>query len=79
MSIQGVVGKATADGRFAISWEVIANTQAFSVQVASDSEFTKNSRTFVLPSTVKQCILDLGGGLWFYRCAAWIGTRKRSG
>lgn len=75
MSIQGVDGKATADGRFAISWEVIANPQAFSIQVATDSEFTVNVRTFILPAAVKQCILDVGGGRWFYRCGAWIGTQ----
>ena len=74
MSIQGLFGKPTADGRFAISWEVIANIRATSIQVALDSEFTNNVRTFVLPAFVKNCNLDVGNGNWFYRIGGWIGT-----
>lgn len=74
MSIQALVGSCTADGRLALRWEVYGKPIALSVQVALDTEFTEEARTFVLPKSATTCALDIGFGAWFYRVGAWEGT-----
>jgi hypothetical protein len=77
-SIQGVFGEKTADDRLYLEWETLGLDEivAISIQIATDSEFTQETRTFVMDKTVKSCTLDVGFGKWFYRVGAWIGTEK---
>lgn len=74
MSIQGLYGTQGVAGRLKLDWEALGTPIATSVQVALDTEFTIEARTFVLPKGIRQCELDVGGGNWFYRVGAWVGT-----
>lgn len=74
MSIQNITANLTPNNRLALTWEAFGTPVALSVQVAHDSEFTVYKRTFVLPKTCRQCALDLGGGTWYYRIGAWVGS-----
>jgi hypothetical protein len=76
MSIQNVYGSQGTGGRLRLVWEALGFPIATSVQVAFDTEFTVETRTFVLPKGATQCELDVGGGNWFYRVGAWIGDDK---
>jgi hypothetical protein len=73
MSIQGLYGTSSPDSRLKLEWELVGIPIAISVQISLNSEFTVNSRIFVLPKHVRSCILDTGSGKWFYRVGAWIG------
>ena len=74
MSIQRLIGLCARDGRLELEWESFGNPIAFSVQAALDSEFTQETRTFVIPKSTRSCTLDIGAGQWYYRVGAWIGT-----
>ena len=74
MSIQSILGVCTADGRLGLEWEAYGSPIAISIQVALDTEFTQEARTFVLPKDIKSCALDIGGGKWYYRIGGWIGS-----
>lgn len=74
MSVQNLIGVCTSDGRLGLEWEAYGSPIALSIQVALDTEFTQGARTFVVPKDVKTCALDIGGGKWYYRVGAWIGT-----
>ena len=76
MSIQGVYGSQGAGGRLRLVWEALGSPIAISIQIALDTEFTVETRTFVLPKDATQCELDVGGGNWFYRVGAWLGDDK---
>lgn len=73
-SIQNIYGQKTHDERLSLEWEVLGKPIAISIQIALDSEFTQETRTFVLHNSLTSCILDIGAGNWFYRAGAWIGT-----
>lgn len=71
MAVQNV--NASVNGIIAqISWEIVGNPLAISVQFASDAEFTKNIKTFVIP-TGPGAWLDIGNGSWFFRIGSWFG------
>jgi hypothetical protein len=74
MSVQNISGSCGPDGRLALRWEVFDKPIAISIQVALDTEFTQEARTFVVPKTATTCGLDIGAGKWFYRMGGWIGT-----
>jgi hypothetical protein len=74
MNVQGLMGNCTSDGRLGLQWEAYGSPIAISIQVALDTEFTQEARTFVVPKDVKTCALDIGGGKWYYRVGAWIGS-----
>jgi len=74
MSAQNIVGSKTMTEKINLSWETIGTPLAISVQVALDSEFTQETRTFVIDKSAKSCILDVGPGKWFYRIGSWFGT-----
>lgn len=76
MSIQGVYGSQGTGGRLRLVWEVLGSPIAISVQIASDMEFTVQTRIFILPKGATQCELDVGGGRWYYRVGAWLGEEK---
>lgn len=74
MSVQNVYGDKTADGRLGVEWETLGKPVATSVQIALNSEFTEETRTFVLDRAAQMCALDVGPGRWFYRVGTWFGT-----
>lgn len=76
MSIQNVYGYRTADEKLGLEWEALGKPVAISAQVALDSEFTEEARTFVLYKEVRMCALDIGPGRWYYRVGAWVGTEN---
>lgn len=75
-TIQNVFGQKTQDERLSLDWKVVGEVVAISVQIATDTEFTQETRTFVMDKSVQSCALDVGFGKWFYRVGAWIGTDK---
>lgn len=78
MSIQALRGLAT-NGSLSLTWILLGDTAAITIQVARDSEFTDTVRTFVIPK-VPACTLDVGAGLWYFRAAAmWRGLVEWSG
>lgn len=74
MSIYGFQAQSV-EGKLALVWEVQVDCVALSVQIATDSEFTQNERSFVLP-VVKSVTLDCGKGAWFIRIGVWTGTKS---
>jgi hypothetical protein len=76
--VQNVTIAPKPDGNLGISWEVLADHKAISVQVARAPEMAGSTmRHFVLPAGVKGCTLDLGPGTWGCRVGAWIGDANR--
>ncbi len=76
--VQNVTISPTADGKVSVTWEVLAEHKAISVQVARVPEMAgATMRHFVLPVGVKGCSLDLGPGTWGCRVGAWIGDVNR--
>lgn len=76
MSIQNLYGSQGSGGRLKLEWEVLGSPIAISIQIAFDTQFTNETRTFVLPKGTTNCELDVGRGNWYYRVGAWIGTDK---
>ncbi len=73
MLIQNIIGQSY-QGRLQIKWTIhCADTQAISIQIAEDREFTRQCKHFVLPVT-NNCSLSTGAGMWFYRVGAWSGN-----
>jgi hypothetical protein len=80
MLIQAPSAAALPSGKVLFQWTALATGagwHATSIQIASDSEFTTNCRTFVIPPTVFTCELDTGKGGWYYRIGAWLGTPQK--
>jgi hypothetical protein len=78
MSIQALRGLVT-NGSLSLTWILVGDTAAITIQVARDSEFTDTVRTFVIPK-VPACTLDVGAGLWYFRAAGmWRGLVEWSG
>jgi hypothetical protein len=67
---------SSEQGYLVLKWLLVAESKTLSIQVAKDSEFTQETRTFVMPS-VTSVNLDVGQGDWYVRFGAWIGTDKR--
>lgn len=55
-------------------WEILGEPVAMCIQVAYDVEFTKNVRTFFIPTT-SGLGLDMGAGAWYFRVGSLIGTK----
>ena len=70
--IQNIITQCIG-GKLALQWETLGDCVAISVQTASDSEFTKNERCYVIPK-INAIDLDCGGGLWYVRISAWVGN-----
>lgn len=71
MVVQNVA--AVVNGSIAqLTWEVIGSPIAITVQFATDYEFTKNIKSFIIP-TGPGAWLDIGNGAWFFRIGSWIG------
>lgn len=70
--IQDISARA-ADGRLALTWVAASVFRAITIQVASDIEFTRGLRQFVLPARTGGCSLDCGPGLWYYRVGGLHG------
>jgi hypothetical protein len=57
-----------------INWKLLLpEARALSVQVATDSNFTRNYNHFMIPVTASFVRLDLGVGSWFFRIGTWSG------
>jgi hypothetical protein len=77
MRIQNLKGSALEDGRLFMTWELVDDaavaTNAMCVMIATDSEFTRSVRSFLLPVTTGLA-LDTGPGVWYYRVGAVVGS-----
>jgi len=62
------------DSKLCLSWILMGETDAITIQVARDSEFTDTLRQFVIPVALG-CTLDVGHGLWFYRVGVLENSR----
>jgi hypothetical protein len=76
MFIQNIFCQKTFNNNLKFEWDLLGIPIAISIQLALDSEFTKESRTFVINKQQKSCILNIESGEWFYRMGSWIGTEK---
>lgn len=84
MLIQNINGSCVQE-KLVLTWELFTECLALSIQIASDTEFTKNSRTFAIPSVLKDkkrvpvqgITLDTGPNMWFVRIGCWLGNEKR--
>ena len=65
MSIQNIQG-ACVDGILNLSWVLLEDCDAISVQIARDTQFTSSPRMFIVPKCTG-CTLDTGKGIWFFR------------
>ena len=55
-------------------WKLLLpETRLISIQLAFDSNFTKNMNHFVIPTSASSVNLDVGQGAWFFRFGTWIG------
>lgn len=73
MSVQALKGFCN-DSKLCLSWLLMTDSEAISVQVAHDSEFTDTLRQFVIPFS-SGCTLDVGHGIWFYRVATMANNK----
>lgn len=65
MSIQNIQG-ACIDGRISLSWILLDDCEAITIQVARDLQFTNHLRIFIVPKCAGST-LDVGKGIWFFR------------
>ena len=65
MSIQNIQGSCV-DGILNLSWILLEDCDAISVQIARDTQFTSSPRMFIVPKC-SGCSLDTGKGIWFFR------------
>jgi hypothetical protein len=56
--------------KLCLTWEILSLNRALLVAIANDTEFTKNLRTFLIPSTATSIQLDSGNGDWYVRIGA---------
>lgn len=72
MSIQNI--EATClDGRLNLSWVLLEDCEAITIQISRDLQFTNYLRVFVVPKCTG-CTLDAGKGIWFFRLGhMWKG------
>ena len=72
MSVQAIRADCI-NNKLALTWTIMGDTEAISIQIASDSEFTDTMRFFVMPKA-PGCSLDIGAGLWYFRVGImWRG------
>jgi len=72
MSIQNIQGTCV-DGRLNLSWILLEDCEAISVQIARDTQFISSPRMFIIPKSTG-CTLDTGKGIWFFRIGhMWKG------
>lgn len=72
MSIQNIQGTCV-DGRLNLSWILLEDCEAISVQIARDTQFISSPRMFIVPKCTG-CTLDTGKGIWFFRIGLmWKG------
>ena len=72
MSIQNIQG-ACIDGKLSLSWFLLDDCDAISIQIARDLQFTNYLRVFIVPKCAG-CTLDVGKGIWFFRVGhMWKG------
>ena len=69
MSVQIVRGEGLMS-KLCLTWEILSLNRALLVAIANDTEFTKNLRTFLIPSTATSIQLDSGNGDWYVRIGA---------
>ena len=74
MSVQDVTLQCI-HGKLALRWKIVRECVAITINIASDSEFTKNDQCYVVPR-VDGANFDCGGGFWYVRFGAWIGDEK---
>ncbi len=71
MSVQAI--QRTGDPtKLAVTWTVAGFSRGIIIQIASDVEMTKTSRTFLLP-LISSCQLDTGTGNWYVRIGSLNG------
>jgi hypothetical protein len=67
---------SSEQGYLVLKWLLMTECKNLSIQIAKDSEFTQEIRTFITPA-IQGINLDVGHGDWYIRFGAWIGTEKR--
>jgi len=76
MSVQILSGEGFAS-KLCLAWEILAISRCLLVSVATDTEFTKNLRTFLIPPTATSLQLDTGNGLWYVRIGSMTGDVQK--
>lgn len=57
-----------------LKWNLLQpEARAISIQVATDSNFTKNLNHFIVPTSASFIGLDVGRGEWYFRLGHWSG------
>ena len=74
MEPQNIVASSSA-GTLVLSWYVIGKPVAVLVSIASDSLFTQQCRTFMVP-VVGGITLDCGHGFWYIRVGSLHGDNN---
>jgi hypothetical protein len=67
---------SSEQGYLVLKWLTIVECKNLSIQIAKDSEFRTEPRTFVTPG-IQGVNLDVGLGDWYVRIGVWIGSDKR--
>jgi hypothetical protein len=73
MAAQELAAFITSEGKLCISYTILGEPRAMSIQVATDIEFTKNAMTYVVPP-YGGAELDVGSGAWYFRVGSWFGS-----
>lgn len=63
--------------KLCLTWEILALSRGLLVAIATDTEFTKNLRTFLIPPMATSVQLDSGNGAWFIRIGSLIGDAQK--
>jgi hypothetical protein len=57
-----------------LKWNLLQpEARAISIQVATDSNFTRNLNHFIVPTSASFIGLDVGRGEWYFRLGHWSG------
>lgn len=55
-------------------WELLMpEARALSIQLATDSNFTRNYNHFIIPTGASSVRLEVGAGEWYFRMGTWSG------
>ena len=76
MSVQILRGEGLMS-KLCLTWEILALSRGLLVAIATDTEFTKNLRSFLIPPMATCVQLDSGNGEWFIRIGCLTGDAQK--
>lgn len=74
MEIQGIEISVPSEGQIALRWTTMVKVQALQLELGTNSTFTQNCRSILLPEATQSCTVSVSSGAWYIRIGAWVGN-----